>query len=218
LHCSGYISADGPLPGLRIAGGELERLALGEGDVIFLNQGRNHGLRAGDTLRIRRWTDAVSHPSTGEVLGTLVRRMGRARILLAHDNTSTAVIEMSCEDISIGDELVPWQEIPAPMMSELPPFDRLDPTSSGGATGQIVSTRDNLWAVGQGNVIFTDLGQHAGVSPGDVLVLYREREHGLPRMMLGQAVILTVETETSTAKIMTSTRESEVGDWVEVWK
>ena len=38
----------------------------------------------------------------------------------------------------------------------------------------------------------------------------------MPRMMLGQAVILTVETETSTAKVMTSSRETEIGDWVEV--
>ncbi len=67
-------------------------------------------------------------------------------------------------------------------------------------------------------MIHTDLGQHAGVSPGDVLLLYREREHGLPRQMLGQAVILTVETETSTAKVVNSTRESEIGNWVEVWR
>jgi hypothetical protein len=218
LHCSRYISAESQVPGLMIAGQELERKALGQGDVVFLNQGRNHGLHAGDTLRIRRWTKDVRHPSTNEVLGTVVRRMGKARILLAHDNTSTAVIEMSCEDIGVGDELVPWSEIAAPMMSALPPFDRLDPTSTGGATGQIVSARDNLWALGEGHVIYTDLGQHTGVSPGDVLLMYREREHGLPRMMLGQAVILTVETGTSTAKVMNSTRESEIGDWVEVWR
>jgi len=218
LHCSGYISAEAQLPGPMIAGQDLERRALGEGDVIFLNQGRNQGLHAGDTLRIRRWTGAVLHPSTGEEIGTLVRRMGKARILLAHDNTSTAVIEMSCEDIGVGDELVPWKEIPTPMMSELPPFDRLDPTPTGGPAGQIVAARDNNWVLGKGHVIHTDLGQHTGVSPGDVLLLYREREQGLPRMMLGQAVILTVETETSTAKVMSSTRESEVGDWVEVWR
>ena len=218
LHCSGYISSEDQVPGLAIAGHDLERQALGEGDVIFLNQGHNQGVRPGDTLRIRRWAHTVRHPTTGDVLGTLVRRMGRARILLAHDNTSTAVIEMSCEDIGVGDELVPWEEIPAPMTSGLPPFDRFDPTSTGGPTGQIVSARDKLSALGQGNVIHTDLGQHTGVSPGDVLLLYREREHGLPRMMLGQAVILTVETETSTAKVMNSTRESGVGDWVEVWR
>ena len=52
--------------------------------------------------------------------------------------------------------------------------------------------------------------------PGDVLLVYRERRQGLPRAMLGQAVILTVESETSTAKMMSSARESVVGDWVAV--
>ena len=93
-----------------------------------------------------------------------------------------------------------------------------DPTPTGGPAGRVVAARDNLDAFAEGNVIFTDLGQQTGIAPGDVLVLYRERSEGLPRMMLGQAVVLTVEPETSTAKIMVSTRESEVGDWVEVWR
>ena len=216
LQCSGYITTEPPADGLTIAGRESERAIIGDGDVVFLNQGRNHGVRAGDTLRVLRWTDSVQHPSTGEVVGTLVLRMGRARVLLAHENNSTAIIEMSCEDIAVGDALVAWEEIDLPMMSELPPFDRLDPTPTGGPSGQIIAAQDDLWAIGQGHLIHTDLGRHTGVNPGDVLLLFREREHGLPRMMLGQAVIVTVETETSTAKVMISSRETEVGDWVEV--
>lgn len=218
LYCSGFIAQGEANPQLWIAGRDTEREILGDGDVIFLNQGSNHSVRAGDSFAIRRWTNPVLHPATGETVGTVVRRMGRARVLLAHQNTSTAVIEMSCEDIIEGDELVPWEEIPTPMLSSMPPFDRLDPSASGGPTGRIVESRDRLSVVGQGSVIYTDLGQHTGVSPGDVLVLYRERGEGLPRMNLGQAVVLTVETETSTAKIMTSARESEVGDWVELWR
>ena len=38
----------------------------------------------------------------------------------------------------------------------------------------------------------------------------------LPRINLGQAVILTVEPGTSTAMVMQSIREAEVGDSVEV--
>jgi hypothetical protein len=218
LYCSGFITQEEHAPALWIADHDLEGEILGEGDVVFLNQGTNHGVRAGDSFAILRWTDSVHHPASSEVLGTMVRRMGKARVMIAHDNTSTAMIEMSCEDILDGDELVPWETIPVPMMSALPEMDRYDPTPSGGPTGQIVSARDGLGAVGEGNVIFTDLGRHTGVAPGDVLVLFRERPEGLPRMMLGQAVVLTVETETSTAKIMSSTRESEIGDWVEIWR
>jgi hypothetical protein len=218
LYCSGFIAQGEHSPQLWIAGRHVEREILGEGDVVYLNQGRTHGLRPGDTFAVLRWADTVYHPTTTLPLGTLVRRMGKARVLLAHDNTSTAVIEMSCEDILEGDELVPWETIPAPMMSSLPEFDPLDPTTRGGPIGQIVTARDNLSVVAQGHVIFTDLGQHTGVVPGDVLMLFREQGRGLPRLMLGQAIVLTVETETSTAKIVTSARESEIGDWVEIWR
>jgi hypothetical protein len=218
VYCSGFITQDEHTPDLWIAGRDLEGEIQGDGNVVFLNQGRNHGVRAGDEFAILRWTQPILHPATAEELGTMVRRMGRARVMIAHDNTSTALIEMSCEDIVEGDELVVWETIPVPMMSALPEFDRYDPTSSGGPTGQIVSARDGLEAIAEGHVIFTDLGRHTGVAPGDVLLLYRERGGGLPRMNLGQAVVLTVEAETSTAKIMSSTRESGIGDWVEIWR
>ncbi len=59
LYCSGYIAQGKPDPQLWIAGRDLEREILGEGDVVFLNQGQNHGVRAGDTFAVRRWTDAA---------------------------------------------------------------------------------------------------------------------------------------------------------------
>jgi hypothetical protein len=218
LYCSGYLDHEEHTPGMFIAGRHIEREALGEGDIVFLSQGRNQGIQAGDEFGIQRWTRTVVQPSSGDELGTYVRRMGRLRVLLAHDDTSTALITMSCEDIREGDELVPWREIPMPMLTSLPDMDPLDPTPTGGATGEIVHVNDDLTAFGAGNVIITDLGQPSGVTPGDVLVLYRPREGGLPRLNLGQAVILTVESGSSTAKILRSTRESEIGDSVEVWR
>ena len=218
LYCTGFITQDVQEAGLQISGGHKEGEIMGTGDVMFVNQGTAHGVRAGDTFAILRWTRPVYHPTTGETLGTLVRRMGKTRVLVAHETSSTALIEMSCEDIVAGDSLVPWRDIPMPMMSEMPELDPFDAPSSGEASGRIVAARDGLGTVGAGHVIFTDLGQHTGVVPGDVLAVYRERTGGLPRLILGQAVVLTVETETSTAKIVISTRESEIGDNVEIWR
>jgi hypothetical protein len=218
LYCTGFITQDAQEAGLQISASDEEGEIMGAGDVMFVNQGTAHGVRAGDTFAILRWTRTVYHPTTREALGTLVRRMGKARVLVAHENTSTTLIEMSCEDIVAGDVLVSWRNIPMPMMSEMPELDPFDAPPSGEANGHIVAARDGLGTVGAGHVIFTDLGQHTGVVPGDVLALYRERSGGLPRLILGQAVVLTVETETSTAKIVKSTRESEIGDFVEIWR
>ncbi len=216
LYCSGSIERDPPPAPLWIAGRDTERVIVGEGDVVFLSHGRDAGVEAGAEYAVVRRGRVVRHPETGKTVGTLVRRLGRLRVMLSHEATATAVITMSCEDLREGDELVPWEEIPAPMRTEMPSFDRWDPTPSGGATGRIVAVRDDLSAVGQGNLIYTDLGAPSGAAPGDIVTLFRARADDLPRRNLGQAVVLTVGPVSSLAKILVSVGESEVGDAVEL--
>ena len=100
------------------------------------------------------------------------------------------------------------------MRASMPEFRRFDVTPSGGAVGAVVAVADNRFSVGEGHVMHTDLGAASGVAPGEVITLYRERKE-LPRQQLGQAVILTVEPLTSTAKIMLSVKEISTGDRVE---
>jgi hypothetical protein len=216
LYCSGFITPERREVELMIAGRETEREALGEGDVIFLNQGRDRGLAAGDQFAILRQARDVEHPITGEDLGVFVRRLGRARVMLAHATTSTAMIEMSCEDVRTGDELVPWVEIPVPMTSGLPTFDRYNPEPSGGAQGYLVTLQDALGAAGAGHMIYVDIAGAQGARPGEFLTLYRPGVDELPRINLGQAVVLTVEPNTSTAKILYSVKEVLPGDRAEL--
>jgi hypothetical protein len=54
------------------------------------------------------------------------------------------------------------------MSAGLPPFDRYDPTPSGGPSGHVVLLQDELGAVGTGQLVYVDLGRSAGVEPGDV--------------------------------------------------
>lgn len=215
LYCSGYIDPGHEVPELRIAGREMERVHVAEGDVVYLNQGRNQGISAGMKLAVQRATRRVLHPVTDQDLGPLVRRLGRVRVLAVQDDTATAVIEMSCEDMVESDEVVAWVDLPSPMMRTFPKMDRYDVTPSGGEQGYIVAARDRLNQVGDGNVIFTDLGSGTGIQPGAILTLYRDNAD-LPRLMLGRAVVLTVEEGTSTAKIVQSVRDVRMGDRVEV--
>jgi len=215
LYCSGYID---PEPGdaeLWIAGNERGIDGVATADVVYLNHGRDWGLKAGDEYGIIRQTRDVLHPVTGDELGRFIARVGRVRVMLAHDTSATAVIEMACADIREGDVLVPWQDIPTPMMASRPEFDRYDITPSGGPAGRLVTLADNVPAAGEGMIVYTDLGVGSGINPGDVLTVYRANDE-LPRLQLGQAVVLTVESGTSTAKVIRSEREMYVGDQVEV--
>jgi len=216
VYCSGYIDAEHQFSDLWVAGSEVdEHIIYGEGEVVYLSQGRNQGIRPGDQFAIERVTGDVMHPVTGKTMGPFIRRLGRVRVMIAQENTATAVIDMACEDVWPSDELVPWREIPIPVLDAMPPFDRYDVTPSGGPAGTVVFVTDNLRNAAKGHVIQTDLGLASGVRPGDVLTLYRERQD-LPRANTGQAVVLTVEPLSCSAKITTSVREIEKGDAVEI--
>jgi len=213
VNCSGFIEPGYRASEARIVGAELEPLHWGQGDVVYVNQGRNQGIVAGAVYGVRRAGRQVAHPVTGDDLGVWVHRLGTVRVLAVQDNTATVRIEESCQDLVAGDHLVAWEEIPLPMV-ELPEFDRYDAEPTGGTTGYIVAIKDDLQYAGDGQIVHIDVGSGASAMPGDVLRLYRENG-GLPRRMIGHAVILTVEPATSTAKVTLAVRETQVGDRVE---
>jgi hypothetical protein len=217
VYCAGFIEPEHEVSKLWIAGTEEpeQTMIYGEGDVIYLSQGKNQGLSPGDEFTVLRAVRKVEHPTTGQVMGTYIRRLGKVRVMLTQEDTSTAMIEMSCTDIHLSDELVPWTPIPIPRRAEMPVFDRFDVTPSGGPVGEIVAMPEEIWHVAEGDVINVDLGLASGVAPGDVLTMYRPQTD-LPRLQIGQAVVLTVEPTSSTVKIHYSVRESVVGDKVEV--
>jgi len=215
VYCSGYIDPDHKYPPLWVAGREMERIEVATGDVVYLSQGRNQGIEPGMDLAVQRKAWTVTHPATGQALGNMVLRLGKVRVLCSHENTAIGVVMDSCEPIRDSDELVPWTELGVPDRTTMPPFDRYCGDASGGVRGYVVTIKDRLNAAGTGHIIHTDLGDSSGVRPGDFLTLYRDNGE-LPRMMIGQAMILTVEPGTSTAKVTSTVREIVVGDRAEV--
>jgi hypothetical protein len=215
LYCSGWVESDREPSTLTIAGAELEKSLQAGGDVVFLNQGRNQGIAPGAEFLVVRPDHKVVHPATKERLGTYMQRMGHVRVLCAQEDTATAIILGACEGVRAGDELLPWKEMPSPMLESVPSADRcMEP--SGLAQGWVVDGgADELISVAGGNVVATDLGNAAGVRPGSLLTLFRDNGD-LPRLVLGQAVVLTVDGATSTVKLLHSSREVRRGDRAEV--
>ena len=215
LYCSGWIADKHDPSMLRIAGAELEKIMQAHTDIVYLNQGSTQGIQAGQEFAVVRPTHTVIHPATHEAVGVYEQRMGHLRVLCAQENTATAVVVSACEDIHPGDELIPWKELQSPMMDHIPPVDQCT-APSGLAQGWVIDGGpDTLWAVGGGNLISTDLGPEDGIRPGSLLTIYRDNGD-LPRKVLGQAVVLTVESKTSTVKLIHTSREVRPGDRAEV--
>lgn len=215
LYCSGWVEEKREPSTLTIAGAELEKSLQATGDIVFLSQGRSQGIAAGAEYLVVRPDHKVVHPATNEKLGTYMQRMGHVRVICAQENTATAVVVGACESVQPGDELLPWKDLPSPTLERVPPVDGcMDP--SGLAQGYVVDGgADELISVAGGNVVATDLGNEAGVQPGSLLTLFRDNGD-LPRLILGQGVVLTVDGDTSTVKVLHSKREVRRGDRVEV--
>ncbi len=218
MYCSGYIVKTHAPSDMKIVGREQsKKVGLAEGDVVYINKGINDGIQGGDEFFIIRANRTIKHPINEEPFGIEIVRLGNIRIIAVQEETATAQITFSCSDINIGDEVTPFHDISIPM-TEGSTFERWETGFSGKPTGCILDTKDGLDTVGQGHIVYIDLGENAGLKPGDYLRIYRENADGeeLPRIMLGELVVLTNQMESATAKIVTSVKEMVRGDGVEL--
>ena len=215
VYCGGFIEPEHEFSDVWVAGREFERIGVGTGDVIFLNHGSNQGIAAGMDLAVIRQVWPVKHPVTEDDLGQMIQRLGKVRVLCAQPESAMGVIIDSCEAIYDSDELVPWRDIPIPAVTVMPQFDRFCAAASGGQQGYVVAIKDRVEAAGTGQIIHVDLGEGSGVQPGQFLSLYQDNGE-LPRRAIGQAMVLTIEPGTATAKVTMAIREAMLGDRVEI--
>jgi hypothetical protein len=247
IRCSGFITRKDSKADYFIANQEEEsKVGLTEGDIVYLNRGRENGhVDPGTEYSIIVREGEVRHPITHNFVGHYYKRLGTVRLLAARDRTAIAVITMACDEIRTGYDLVPLLVATLPA-GPAPRFDRLAEVDTGKPSGYVVRNADNMRRVGTGYVVDIDLGFEDGVKPGDFLKIYLPTEHydkyrkvdydyewenrrfqspkqrrdrGLhfPARVIGQLVILTTEKHTATAKIIYALREIEVGMPVELY-
>ncbi|MEW5807524.1 MAG: LysM peptidoglycan-binding domain-containing protein [Acidobacteriota bacterium] len=218
MYCSGYIERSHQASDMKIAGREeVKKEGLAEGDIVYINRGHADGIKGGDKFFVIKESREIKHPKQRKLYGVEIVRLGTIQVIAVQDKTATAQIIFSCSDINTGNELLPYHEIPIPM-TEGSTFDRWQTEFSGKPTGFIIDTKDGIESTGEGHIIYIDLGDNAGVKPGDYLRIYRPNSDGkdLPRIMLGEMVVLTVQPENSTGKIVSSVKEVMRGDLVEL--
>src|SRR5262249_48069051 len=88
VYCAGYITEAPTFPHLKVVGAERENLinSYSRGDIVFLNEGREQGIRSGQTYYIIRPLGIVRHPFKNKrKLGTYVREVGMLRVIQVND-------------------------------------------------------------------------------------------------------------------------------------
>lgn len=219
LQCAPYIVTSPEDESLHIIGSEQgeSKVAFADRDILYLSRGSNAGVKAGDVYTIHHNTYTVKHPESGDRLGTKVEVKGWLRVLLVTEDSATAVVEQSCEDIHGGDYLKPFARMDVPLVPRRPPPDRLTPPS-GKVQGFIVDIDHDSFIAGTEQLVFINLGREDGIAPGNEFTIYKVMYPSVPtsRNVLGSLGVVSVQERTSTAKITYSNDHMMQGDRVEM--
>jgi hypothetical protein len=149
-----------------------------------------------------------------------------AQVKVTHVTPAGVVahVTFSCEAAVPGDILVPFQPRPVPDYNVTAPLDHFAPLDQGKTHGRIAASRNNFGFFGAGTVVYLNLGNQSGVQPGKRFRIYQVlapdnfsafSSKRTPPEVVGEAVVLSVQSKSSVAMVVSSYREISSGDLVE---
>ena len=159
----------------------------------------------------------VRHPLSNEPLGRQYSYFGRIRVLSVQEESAIAEIVQSCDGISVGMLLKPFEPEPIPLARRSALRPTTEPVSAEelASAGVIVSSPLDLVTLGQDHVVYIDRGEEDEVLPGDIFTIYRMNRPAAPPVVLGELAVLSVQAHTAIAKILESRYPVYVGDRLE---
>jgi len=177
--CAGFISEAQIKTNLKVVGSgkELQSYPFAERDLLYVNKGVEQGVQTGGVYVIGRPLGAVKQPFSKKMLGYYVKELGLARIVAVQNKTSTVQVIASCDEIWLGDVLIPYEPPPDTYAAEVHKASGkpvLDMTPDSTATkGQIILSRGFHEYLATNDIVFLDLGASTGIHPGDSFTIYR---------------------------------------------
>jgi LysM repeat protein len=241
MNCAGFFAANAFPTNLAIMGGEEGELHsyFHEHNIVYLNKGENGGIKPGDEFFIVRLVSKFvdNGPEFKEAqsqskFGFYYMDVGRLKTIIVNERSAIAEIVFSCEEILAGDQLIPYESRTIPVIVHGAPLDRFVPPS-GKVKGHIFFSKEYRIILGIGNIVYIDAGQKKNVKVGDIFRIYRQftpenistfnraiydqnkKEFKEIRKILGELVILRVESNASTAMVISCTEEIHMKDEVE---
>jgi hypothetical protein len=174
-----------------------------EGAELAIDGGLANGLDAGRNVVVRRYYRAWGAPS-GDTVGE--HSAGLLQIVEASERTSVAVVVYACDELRQGDFLAPFD--PEPIRS---PEPRGIPAYSDAARILFADEGQTLGAPRRLMVI--DRGTDHGTRVGERFALFRQRPGSAAREPTGDAVVVSVRTDSATIRIDRLTDAIFAGDW-----
>ncbi len=195
LYCA-FSVWEKPIPELRVIGAEREeeKEVYSDGDNIFLSQGKNAGIEPGQLLWVIEIRDFLSG------YGPVAFGKARARVQFVYDDKSAAVIENACDGVRKGYYLVPLEPREGMMGKDL--GHDVPPMETEGARGSVLYLQSELKQIATYMWALIDIGQDKGIQVGQQLILYRRIRPDLPVVIVGNCVVIDVQSRTATVKAL----------------
>jgi hypothetical protein len=204
LYCTIFV-LDGALPGLRIIAAERqeEKILLSDADKFYVNKGRADGLEIGQVFLV------VSVGSKIGGHGLLAKRTGRARVIGLEERRGVVLVDKTCGEVAIGGYLVPFEEREGLLGKDEGYAAELD--EKQGLKGTVIHIETEFQIVGTGGWALIDLGKDQGIREGQQLTVFKRVKRGLPREAVGNVVVIDVQKNTSTVKVLSCRDSIDIG-------
>jgi hypothetical protein len=197
-----------------------------QGEYVRINHGSKGDLTVGSMYQVVRATRKVSNPDggIGSSLGMHYMDVGQVQIVQVQEDFSLAEVLYSCDAVEPSDVLMPYVRLDIPELPRNRSFSSAMKATgnikgtvsffrnSVAVSGSVYSSRTPPSAksiVGTGGVVYLNVGEAAGVKPGDLFIVYRGS------VAIAEVAVLKVEEKSSTALVTYSTDALVLGDQVE---
>lgn len=206
----------------RVVGAVDDRELLSLGDEIYVSYPKDDVPQVGKRYSIYATDQGVTNPNGGGKVGSYVRVLGDVEIVAVKKDK-----EARGRIVSVSGEIERGARV-GPLLRQ---FKSVPPVKNAvDATGTIVAmlTRDQM--IGEGEVVFLDLGKASGVQVGNRLVVVRrgdafdpviapedmvgQNNQKYPTRTLGEIALIQVDEKLSVGLVTLAIEEMGVGDRV----
>ena len=203
---------------ITITGSVDEKVLLGNGDQVYLSSPAGKPPRVGDRYSIYVPNNVVR--SGGTEVGAYVHVLGTLQVQsVKQDKQATGVIVEANQEIERGAKV-------GPLLTTFRTVPPVPPKVNAQGTVVAMLTYDQL--VGQGEVVFIDLGRRSGVEVGNRMFVVRrgdalptkmneqtgQDDRKFPARALGEIVLVDVGDRISVGLVTLSVQEMNIGDLV----
>jgi hypothetical protein len=208
---TGFVTAEELAGSGSIVEALVPRIMLSDSTPVVIGFGEGE-VSVGDRFEIFRPSDRVPDLDSGLLIGHSTLELGWLEVTEVHDDTATAIIRMSTDDIMRGDHIQPRVAPP----SEIPVLAKPD------VEGRILFTPNKRSEMAEHDIVYLDRGTEDGLAVGSPLEIYeelgegedkvRERTVGLPDLVIAKLIVVDAGPENAVAIVTHSTHEIGRGD------